>query len=91
MGSPQKRGAFQPIMYRTFSQTPTSNLGQEVLVSPFASSPNSSQSFLVGQDRDGIIVKGENEVIQQQSSSHKVVASIELVKHLHPLQVQEGK
>ncbi len=63
MGSPQKGGAFQPIMHQTFSQTPTSNLGQEVLVSPLVSSPDSSQSFLVGQDGDGTIVKGKNEVI----------------------------
>jgi hypothetical protein len=71
MGCPQKGGAFQPIMHQTFSETLTSNLGQKVLVSPLDSSPNSSQSFLVGQDGDGIIVKGENEVIQQQSPSHK--------------------
>jgi hypothetical protein len=34
------------------------------LVSPLeSSSPDSSQSFLVEQDGDGTIVKGENEVI----------------------------
>ncbi len=41
MGSLHKRGACQPKMH----QTPTPNLGQKVLVSPFGSSnPNNSQS-----------------------------------------------
>jgi hypothetical protein len=72
MGSLQKGGAFQPTMHQTFSQTPNSNLGQEVLVSPFKfSSFNSSQSFPIEQDGDGTVVEGENEIIQQQSRSHK--------------------
>jgi len=71
LGSLHKRGASQPIMH----QTPTPNLGQEVLVSPLGSSnPNSSQSsevdFILLIEQNGIFVKGENEVIQQQSPSH---------------------
>jgi hypothetical protein len=56
-------------------QTTTLNLGQEVPFSPLGSSnPNSSQNskvdFILLVEQDGIVVKGENEVFQQQSPSH---------------------
>jgi hypothetical protein len=66
MGSLHKRGASQLIVH----QTPTPNLGQEVPISLLGSSnPDSSQSFEVDfiliVEEDGIVVKGENEVINQ--------------------------
>jgi hypothetical protein len=69
MGSLQKVGVPQPTMHKT------PNLGQEIPVSPLGSlNPSSSQifevDFMLLVKQDGIIVEGENEVVQQQSHSH---------------------